>query len=924
MFILLDMLLFTMERLRQHAALVLWTLIGLATATTLALSVMLYIDAVNTGLLESRLSDPPYAFRFRYLGAWEGNVSQADITSASAVIEQQFTGAIGLPVAQAVHYVRGTPSTLRTENNQALGAFNIGALQGAESQMTISSGTWPPETDSQAADDAPVPALASETMLFTMGLQVGDRLTAILPGQEPLKLEIVALWRPVNQQDPTWIFPPRFFDEVLLVEEAALWQMLAGIETPVEESAWYLRFDGSDVRTSEVSGLLNSIIAGERTVVTALPGTRMDLSPQDGLRAFNNDVSLLTQQLVIMVLPVGGLVLYFVSLVAGLLVSRQQNEDVTLRSRGMSRRAILSIHVLMWLILAAVALGVGVLAAPWVVRLVGQTTSFLQFDAETPPLQVMFTAQAFAAGAITALIAISSGLFLAWRTTGSTITSFRQQSGRASRAWWQRIYLDVLLMIPALYVLYTLWRQGGLVARADDPFSDPLAFLGPTLFSLAFTLFFLRLWPLLLRLMARVIAFGRGVTLLMALRELTRSIGRYRGTLLMMCFTLSLTGFTASMASTLDRSLEDAVNYRVGADSVIVTVTDAQTEQVAAEGDNQQPTLSVVGYNAPPVEDLLEIEGVYQVSRVGRYPAQLSLPGQRLTGTILGVDRAAMAAVARFRSDYANEPLADLFNRLAGQRNGVLISARTAVDYNLLIGQQVTLQINALNEMYQTTVPIVGVMDFFPTLDPGEGFFAVTNIDPLFELVGTVLPHNVWLSLDPDADAQAVRQAVREIGFPVLEWQDPQTALAAAQASPSRRGVLGFLSVGFVASITLTLISAIVQSTASFRAQVTQLGSLRAMGLGGLSVAFYLIVLQGMIAGSGILSGTSIGLATTLLFLPLLDFSGGLPPYLVRVAWNDIALVYVVFAGVMLLVTLCITVLLGRQSLTTIVKLGDV
>jgi putative ABC transport system permease protein len=920
MFRLIDTLLFTFERLRQHTVLVLWTLIGLATAATLALSVMLYIDAVNSGVLESRLTDPPYAFRFRYLGAWEGNVTQADITSASAAIDQQFAQTIGLPVAQSVRYARGPAWTLRLPENQALGAFNIGTLVGAESQMLIISGKWPSENET--APGSPVPAIVSETMLFNMGVQVGDTLTAAIPGQDPVEIEIVALWRPVNPADLSWIFPPKFFDEVLLVQEADLWRMLGGIERPVEESAWYLRFDGSDLRTSEVAGLLNRMIDGERTVITALPGTRMDLSPRDGLQAFSTDVSLLTQQLVIMVLPVGGLVLYFVALVAGLLVSRQQNEDVTLRSRGMSRRAILGIHFLMWLILAGIALAVGIGLSPLVVRLVGQTTSFLQFDPDIPPLQVLFTSQALAAGAITTLIAASSGLLLAWRTTGATITSFKQQAGRASRAWWQRMYLDVLIMIPALYVLYTLWRQGGLVTTADDPFSDPLTFLGPTLFSLAFTLFFLRIWPILLRFLAGVMAFGRGVTLLMALRELTRSIGRYRGTLLMMCFTLSLTGFTASMASTLDRSLEDAVNYRVGADLVIVTVTDAQTEQVEGE-DGAQPTLNVVGYNAPPVADLMEIPGVYEVSRVGRYPARLNLPGNRMDGTVLGIDRSAMAAVANFRIDYANEEIADLFNLLAGQRNGVLISEKTAVDNNLLIGQEITLQINALNEWYETEVPILGVLKFFPTLDPNNGFFIVTNIDPLFELVGTVLPHNAWLSLEPSADPQAVRDAVRATGFPVLEWQDPAAALAVAQASPSRRGVLGFLSVGFVASISLTLISAIIQSTASFRAQVTQLGSLRAMGLGGFSVAMYLMILQGMIAGSGILSGTSIGLATTLLFLPLLDFSGGLPPYLVRVAWNDIALVYVVFAGVMLVVTLCITILLGRQSLSAVVKLGD-
>ena len=95
------------------------------------------------------------------------------------------------------------------------------------------------------------------------------------------------------------------------------------------------------------------------------------------------------------------------------------------------------------------------------------------------------------------------------------------------------------------------------------------------------------------------------------------------------------------------------------------------------------------------------------------------------------------------------------------------------------------------------------------------------------------------------------------------------------------------------------------------------------MGLGSLSVAIYLIFVQGIAAASGILSGTSIGLATTLLFLPLLDFSNGLPPYLVRVDWANIALVYGLFSLVLLFVTLITTVLMSRERLSTVVKLGD-
>lgn len=913
---MLDRLAFTLERLWQHRTLATWALIGLATATTLALSLWLYVDAVNTNLLTSRLTEPPYAFRFRYLGSWNGNIGQADVNAASAAVLNGFVDTIGLPTAQTVEYVRGGTWTMRREDNQSLGAFKLGTLSGAEDQMAITAGEWP----AADTDDDAIPILIPETIFYSMGVQVGDTLTATLPGSDPVTLRVAAMWKPVDADDPSWIFPPKFFDDVMLIEEAALWAALDGAEKPIDECAWYVIFDGQDVKTADVDRILGSMADGERDVSLALPGMRLDSSPADGLRAFSADVSQLTQQLVIMMLPVGGLVLYFVTLVAGLLVSRQQPEDVTLRSRGMSRRGILSVHVLMWLVLILVALGIAIAASPLVVRLVGQTSSFLRFDdTVSRPLVAVLTPEAIAVAALTGLIAASNALFTAWRTSGQTITSYKLVNARASKAWWQRMYLDVLLLIPAFYVLYTLYQQGGLVTDAENPFSDPLTFIGPTLFSLGLTLVFLRLWPFTLRVGGNVIAFSQSVSLLMALRELARSIGRYRGMLLMMCFTLSLIGFTASMASTIDRSLYDSINYRVGADAVVITAVDAQTE----ESSETSGEYTVTGYNAPPIADLLKVDGVAQVSPVGRYSARLTLTGRRLEGTVLGVDRSSIAAVTRTRSDYANEQLADLFNRLAGNRNGILINAATAAEANLLIGQEVELQISALGEWYELKVPVLGVVNYFPTLDPSAGFFAIMNIDPIFEAVGTPLPYDVWMSLKSGADPELVSARVAEIGFPVLRWVDPEEELRIAQAAPSRRGVLGFLSVGFIASVALTLVGAIIQSAASFRAQALQLGSLRAMGLSGFSVGSYLMLTQGMAATSGVLSGTLIGVGTTLLFLPLLDFSGGLPPYLVRVAWSDIVLVYAVFAGVLMVVTLFTTIMMSRERLSTVVKLGD-
>ncbi len=912
---MMDTFAFALHRIRIHRVLALWVLVGISVAVTLSLSLPLYVDSVYSELLESRLGEPPFSFRFRYLGAWNGNITLADVETTTQAIEGDFADSLGMPLQQNTRYLAGGALRLTSTTYGAVGNYTIGALSGAEDNINILDGEWPPV---QIADDDPVPVLIPNIMWDTMGLQVGDELTGQTQFGGTLNLVVAARWEPVNENDPAWIFTPSFFDNVVLVPADVLTGLLTNAPTnSVTEVAWYLDFDGSGVRTADVGGLITQIDAGLRQTENVLPGIRQDISPAEGLTAFNQEVNALTGQLFIIIMPVAGLVMYFVSMVSGQLVGRQGLDDVKLRSRGMSRADLLGIHLLMWLTLVVVSLGIGLLVSPFVVRLVGQTAAFLRFDGTSSVQTITFTRTVLIIGVTTGLAAASSGLFLAWRTTRQNINSYRQQIGNARTAWWQRAYLDLILLVPAVYVYYSLTQQGGLTTAADEPFADPLTFIGPTLLSLGLVLVFLRFFPLLLRMIANALALTPNIALLMALREIVRSVGRYRGTLLMVAFTLSLVGYTASMAGTIDRSLQDSIDYRIGADMVLVTASEAETE-VADDG-----SLTISGYNPPPVQELYDIDGVYDVARVGTYPGFLVVGTQTIDGQIMGVDRGAMAAVTRYREDFADVHLADLFNQLAGQRTGVLISRATAEQYNIAVGQAVTMRITALGEPFELRVPVAGYADYFPTLNPTSGFFLITNIDPIFELVGTSLPYDVWLALEQGADRNAVISEIQALNFPIIEWQDPTVELRIAQAEPARRGVLGFLSIGFAAAIVLTLIASVIQNVSSFRAQASQLGALRAMGLGNFTTGLYMILVQSITATSSILVGTGVGALTTLLFLPLLDFSGGLPPYLVRVAWTEIILVYVLFAGTLFTLTLSLTTLLSREQITTVVKLGE-
>ncbi|MBN1966312.1 MAG: hypothetical protein JW910_16810, partial [Anaerolineae bacterium] len=197
MFRFYDPVLFALERLWQHRTLVFWTLVGLAAATTLALSLTLYVDAVNTDLLTASLDDPPYAFRFRYLGSWEGRITPEDMQTASAVINQTFVDRIGLPAETVAQYTSAGSwqvTLVRDDVSPRLGAYTLGTLASTADLMRVVAGEWP----AAASDGETIPVLISENMLYSMGVQVGDTLQVAV-GSSVATLQVAALWQPVNE-----------------------------------------------------------------------------------------------------------------------------------------------------------------------------------------------------------------------------------------------------------------------------------------------------------------------------------------------------------------------------------------------------------------------------------------------------------------------------------------------------------------------------------------------------------------------------------------------------------------------------------------------------------------------------------------------------------------------------------------------------
>src|SRR5690606_10607249 len=148
-----------------------------------------------------------------------------------------------------------------------------------------------------------------------------------------------------------------------------------------------------------------------------------------------------------------------------------------------------------------VALATGIPVSEMISRAIGATRSFLDFTVDSN-LRVDMTSATLRFGLAALGVTLVAQVLPSLGAARHTIISYKQESARTVRApWWQRAWLDVLLLIPAGYGAYLLQQQGSIVAPGAQStggvFDNPLLFLVPALGALALTLLVLRLLPLI-------------------------------------------------------------------------------------------------------------------------------------------------------------------------------------------------------------------------------------------------------------------------------------------------------------------------------------------------------------------------------------------------------------------------------------------
>lgn len=936
-----------LKRLTNRLWLTLLSIAAVALAVGLVVSIPVFAKAVSFVVLRQELDHissasrrPPFSMRIYVLPGGKYALSTDKARTWEDHITETIVSEVGLPLVAQRRQLETHTLVLRTGDNPSdygpshtalLEDTSFTVLPGVESRLTTvegdAMGTGP--TNQDVLDVWMHHATADD-----MGLNPGERYEVYdRRTRSSIPVRIAGTWRASDPLDVFWFQnPDQTLRRTLLVRE----QDYRAIAEPAFEAqlgyaSWYLILDDSQLTSENMRLHTDGLKAGQRVVEKYIPDVHIDGSPLGALElSLQREVDLTVLMFAFSV-PVMGFLLYFLNLISSITIRWQRRETAIMVSRGMRGGQLLAVGLLEAFVIVALGLPLGVLAGIQLARAMGYTESFMRFTWREPlPVSPTALSLPLLAAALAALLL--ARLVPMMRSVRTSVVAHERRRARApDRPLWQRFYLDFLLLIPVIYAYQRLSVEGTLVPRASGAgevtVQDPLLFLVPALFTVALSLLLIRLFPLLMRIGDWLSALGRDATLYLAFRQLARQSGQYTSALLLVITSLSLGGFMASMADSLDSWLIDQVYYAVGTDVLI--------EQML------NPEYAELGLIPPdgawmlPIESYLDLPGVIDAARVGMYNASMQTGGQRtVKATFVAVDRLDLSDVLFFRPDFASVPLGGLMNQLAARSDGILVSERLMEEMNLQVGDQVPIRVVLVRAFHSeivvsTDFVVVGSYEYFPTVyeESDEQPTIIGNLDHLFEQAGGPELHNIWLRTDPTADKHDLIRRVEDMGVFVKSWVEARERIAIEQAKAERIGIFGTLSIGFLAAAVFSGIGLLIYNYASLQERLFRFTILRAVGLALTQVVSqvsieYLILMMYSVAG-----GAAIGVWASKLFVPFFQAADQnilRPPAMIPlIAWQDIGQISGLFTIVLVVAQIAVISAALRRRVFQALRMGD-
>ncbi len=655
--------------------------VGILVSAVLMSSTTIYTRAVSDLSLTVSLREDLTERRQMLTSLWNLPMAGGPNESARAYAEESIDERFGELESQQLRYQRtvatGIDLPLRQGQIFPPTAY-FAALDGADAHVTIVEGRYPEpaSVSSEAGLSGRIEVAMPVGAARAYGVGVGTRLHIVdgwdecdrepdpPPGGPPppprppceatmliqrlIPVEITGLIEPDDVESAFWQRVPREITYGVYRSPPRPQTVSLIVPSQTLDEAMPLVMSGYLVSTTWISEIdtdqLNVAMLDETRASFDL--LREDLRSVGGavrspiearLETFVKDLNFTQVPILMLLAQVVGIALFYVVIVSGVQVAERREELFSMRSRGASIWQVISHTAIEGVLLAIVAAAIGPLIAIGVIGLLGYTPVFEPLTGGTT-IPTTLTDTAFllsASGAIVAVLFTLAPLVIASRTRVLS-ERLRGVSRPAGPNALQRYFLDVALVLVAIGLIFEADLKGTVFERnsVGGLSADPLLLSTPILFALAATLVILRFLPYIYRLFAWLTYDRFPLSIASTLRYVSRTVGPAARLTILLMLGAALGTFAASYADTVERSLEERIEYDNG------------VEFRVSLGESGYTTAPGVRRRLGPIEGVEQIAAVHR----GKVSAGRSV-GTTSSVTMLGLEPRAAVEMMWFRED---------------------------------------------------------------------------------------------------------------------------------------------------------------------------------------------------------------------------------------------------------------------------------
>lgn len=803
-------------------------------------------------------------------------------------------------------------------------SISLGYLTDFQEYSQLIAGKYP----SDSIENGVIEAVASQMLLSRKDVQLGEayEMQQLLQpdGVTPYHVKIVGVYEAAEGGELYWSGTGTTLSSNLQISGQVFEQLFSCNETYPYGITYrcgvFLDYTAiSPNHLENATKLLN----GFRQAYNGGKWTKVSENLVAQFEVYLPEESRLNGTLTVLQVPIFVLLAAFIFMVSKQLIGLEENEIAVLKSRGYGVKHIITVYILQALLLGGAGFALGYPLSFLMCRMLGASNAFLEFVQRSAlPIRFVWKSLAFALAAmLTACCAMTIPVL---RYTKVSIVQHKVRKQTASRApWWQRAFVDVLLLAVSLYALYSFNSQQEYLAQkmAAGGALDPLLYFSSSIFIVGAGLLGIRLVPYLIRM---IYMAGRKFwrpSLYTAFLRVLRTRNDQSFIMLFMILTISLGIFNMTTARSINGNAEAQLVYTNGADVVVREMW---------ERDNSGE------YIEPSYEKYNKIEGVESHTKVylSENAVILSSSGKDVSGvTLMGIDTKAFGQTANFDTTLMDTHWYNYLNAISQDPEAVLLSSSFREEKGYKVGDVITYK--EQDTLFRGVV--YGFVDYWPgfiptaTVDTSSGgevdsanYLVVTHLGTIQGGMG-VQPYQIWLNVADSS--QGVYDFAQEKNVRYALFRDTAVDLIEMKNEPVYQGTNGVLTSNFIIVLLLCTVGFLIYWILSIRSRELQFGIFRAMGMSMGEIITMLVCEQLMISGSAILIGVTVGSLATELYLPLIQIAYSaanqvLPIRMISYAGDSVRL----FAIIALMIVGCMAVLawlISKIRIAQALKLGE-